>query len=131
MKDCGVKTPFKGVRVYLTAAMGMPGSETALEEVVCRVFGSLIQDDKAVKIADNLFCGGNTLYELCANWEQVLKGNIQKRSPIVPSQTIINPKSKTILGWKWSKSKSKSNLFGTITLHMKFTTATINRCEKS
>jgi hypothetical protein len=31
MKYCGVVTPFQGVRVYTRSAMGMPGSETALE----------------------------------------------------------------------------------------------------
>ena len=50
MKYCGISTPYKGTRVYLKAAMGMPGSETALEEVVCRVFGSLIQNNQAAKI---------------------------------------------------------------------------------
>ena len=43
MKYCGISTTYKGTRVpYTTAAMGMPGSETALEEMVSRVFGSLI-----------------------------------------------------------------------------------------
>ena len=34
MKYCGVATPFRGVRVYARSAMGMPGSETALEELM-------------------------------------------------------------------------------------------------
>ena len=34
MKFCGVATPFRGVRVYTRCAMGMPGSETALEELM-------------------------------------------------------------------------------------------------
>ena len=33
-KFCGIVTPFKGVRVYQRCAMGMPGSETALEELI-------------------------------------------------------------------------------------------------
>eukprot|EP00794_Sanderia_malayensis_P001245 gene1245-1377_t len=37
MKYCGIVTPFKGVRVYARSAMGMPGSETAPEELMCRV----------------------------------------------------------------------------------------------
>ena len=41
MKYCGVVTPFRGVRVYARSAMGMPGSETALEELLCRVLGDL------------------------------------------------------------------------------------------
>ena len=43
-KYAGVSTPFKGARVYTTAAMGMPGSETALEELMSRVLGDLIQE---------------------------------------------------------------------------------------
>ena len=34
MKYCGVATPFKGIRVYTPSAMGMPGSETCLEELM-------------------------------------------------------------------------------------------------
>ena len=41
MKYCGVVTPFRGVRVYARSAMGMPGSETALEELTCRILEGL------------------------------------------------------------------------------------------
>jgi len=34
MKYCGVATPFKGVRVYTRTTMGMPGTETTLEEIM-------------------------------------------------------------------------------------------------
>ena len=44
LKYCGVAIPFKGVRVYTRCAMGMPGSETALEELMCRVLGDLLQN---------------------------------------------------------------------------------------
>ena len=60
MKYCGVATPFKGVHVYVRSVMGMPGSETALEEVMCRVLGPLLQDGSVAKIADNLYCSDNT-----------------------------------------------------------------------
>ena len=42
MKYCSVVTPFKGVRVYTQCAMGMPGSETAWEEIMCHVLGDLL-----------------------------------------------------------------------------------------
>ena len=64
--------PFKGTRVYVRAAMGIPGSEVALEELLCRVLGDLIEEGVVCKIADNLFCGGQTLEELYDNWERVL-----------------------------------------------------------
>ncbi|PFX17944.1 hypothetical protein AWC38_SpisGene17719 [Stylophora pistillata] len=57
MKYCGVATPFKGIRVCTRSAMGMPGSETSLEELMSRVLGDLIQEGCVAKIADDLFNG--------------------------------------------------------------------------
>lgn len=53
MRYCGVATPFRGVRVYTRCAMGMPGSETALEELMSRVLGDFIQQGTAAKLADD------------------------------------------------------------------------------
>ena len=60
MKYCGVATPFRGVRVYARSAMGMPGSETALEELMSRVLGDLLKEGIVAKIADDLYCGRNS-----------------------------------------------------------------------
>lgn len=73
MKYCGFASPFKGVRVYTRTAMGMPGSETALEEIMCRVLGDLLQEGIVTKIADDLYCGGNSPQELLQNWKRVLQ----------------------------------------------------------
>ena len=64
LKYCGVVTPFRGVRVYTHCAMGMPGSETALEERMCRVLGDLLQEGGVAKLADDLYCGGDSPQEL-------------------------------------------------------------------
>ena len=64
MRYCGTATPFKGVRVYTRCAMGLPGSETALEELMNRVLGQLIQDGNVAKIADDLYVGGDTIDEV-------------------------------------------------------------------
>ncbi len=45
--------------------MGMPGSETALEELMCRVFGDLLAEGVVAKLADDLYCGGESLADLC------------------------------------------------------------------
>ena len=102
MKYCGVATPFKGVRVYVRSAMGMPGSETALEEVMCRVLGPLLQDGSVAKIADDLYCGGNTPQELLCNWKRVLQALHNCNLRLSAHKTIISPKTITILGWIWS-----------------------------
>ena len=67
MKFCGVATPFKGIRVYTRCAMEMPGSETALEELTCRMLGELLVKVSVVKITNDLYCGGSTHEELLDN----------------------------------------------------------------
>ena len=101
MKYCGIVTPFKGVRVYARCAMGMPGSETALEELMCRVLGDLLEEGVVAKIADDLYCGGNTEQEFILNWKRVLQAISKCGLRLSASKTIICPKSTTILGWHW------------------------------
>ena len=105
MKYCGVVTPFKGVRVYTRCAMGMPGSETALEELMCRVLGDLLQEGSVAKLADDLYCGGNSPAELLTNWRSVLEALRRSGLCIAPSKTVVCPKSTTILGWIWSDGR--------------------------
>ena len=67
MRYCGVATTFRGIRVYTRSAMGMPGSETALEEMMCRVLGDSLQDGTVAKLADDLYCGVNIIDNLFSN----------------------------------------------------------------
>ena len=55
--------------VYVWSAMGMQGTETALKEHMCRIFGIFLQEGKVVKITDDLYCGANTKQELLQNWK--------------------------------------------------------------
>ena len=102
MKYCGVATPYKGVRVYVRSAMGMPGSETALEEITCLVLGELLQEGIVVKIADDLYCGGNTPTEILGSWRRVLQALYRSNLRLSASKTVICPKTTTVLGWIWS-----------------------------
>ena len=67
MKYCGVCTPFRGVYVYTRAVMGMPGSESALEQLLAKVLGDLMVDGAVVKLADDMYVCGNTPHELSNN----------------------------------------------------------------
>lgn len=101
MKYCGVVTPFRGVRVYARSAMGMPGSETALEELMCRVLGDLVEEGVVCKIADDLYCGGDTPDELLHSWERLLQALQKCNLNLSASKTVIAPRQTTILGWIW------------------------------
>ena len=80
LKYCGVATPFRGIRVYTRSAMGMPGSETALEELMFRVLGDLLQEGHVAKLADNLYCGGDTPEELLTT-----RARVQGPQPCSPT----------------------------------------------
>ena len=102
LKYCGVATPFRGVRVYSRSAMGMPGSETALEEVMCRVLGDLIQEGCVAKIADDLYCGADTTEELMSVFKRLLEALNRCNLRLSATKTVICPKTTSILGWIWS-----------------------------
>ena len=109
MKYCGVVTPFKGVRVYTRCAMGIPGSETALEELMCRVLGDLLQEGSVAKIANDLYCGGNSPQELLVNWRKVLLSLDRCNLRLSPEKTIVCPASATILGWIWCQGSIRAS----------------------
>jgi len=96
-------TPFKGVLVYTRCAMGIPGSEMALEELMCHVLGDLLQEGCAAKIAADLYCGGNSHQELFSNCRKVLSALDRCNLRFSPAKTIVCPASTTILGWIWSQ----------------------------
>ena len=83
--------------------MGMPGSETALEELMSRILGTLLQEGIVAKVADDLYIGGDTPVELLENWRKVLQLMDDCNLRLSPSKTIIAPHSTTILGWIWTK----------------------------
>ena len=103
IKYYGDATPFGGIHVYNRSAMGVPGSATALEEMMCRVLGDLIQEGYVAKIADDLYCGGETPKEHLCTWTKVLE-QLDKCN-LSPTKIVICPKSTTILGWVWSEGQ--------------------------
>ena len=109
MKYCGVVTPYRGIRVYVRTAMGMPGSEIALEELTCRVLGDLVQEGIVAKVADDLYCGGSTPEELLQNWKRVLHALRRCDLNLSASKTVIAPKEAVILGWVWCQGTIRAS----------------------
>ena len=103
LKYCGVATPFRGIRVYTRSATGMPGSKTAQEEMMCRVLGDLIQEGSVTKLADDLYCGGDSPETLLSNWRRILESLDRCNLCLSPTRTINCPKSTTIFCWIWSQ----------------------------
>ena len=76
----------------------MPGPETALEELICRVLGELIEAGIVIKLADDLFCGGNTPDALLSNWREVLAALHQSDLCLSTHKTTVALYSTTVLG---------------------------------
>ena len=109
MKFCGVATPYKGVRVYTRAAMGMPGSESALEELLSRVLGNLIAEGKVAKVADDLYAGASNPKDLLVIWEELLQAIETNGLRLSPTKTVCCPSTVNILGWIWCNGKLKAS----------------------
>ena len=116
MKYCGVATPFRGTRVYTRCAMGMPGSEVALEELMCRIMGSLVMEGSMAKIADDMYIGGNSIPEQADNWQRFLSLLVENNLGISAPKTKIAPMSTVILGWVWNNGSLSASTHRIATL---------------
>ena len=58
LNRCSNRARFFWGILYTQCAMGMLGSETALEEILNRVLGDLIPLGYVAKLADDLYIGG-------------------------------------------------------------------------
>ena len=102
MPYLGTVTPFKGIRVYCRAAMGMPGCSEALAELVSRVFGDFILEGFFIHQHDDIHIGANEVHpELLTNWTRVLQRCRENNIKISPVKTLVCPKQMVTLGWVW------------------------------
>lgn len=89
--------------------MGMQGSKTALEELTCRVLGDLVEEGVVAKVADDLYCGGNSPEELQQNFGRLLHLLHKSSLNLSASKTIIAPNQTTILGLIWRLGTLQAN----------------------
>lgn len=96
----GVVTPFKGVQVYVRSVIGMPGSETVLEELTRRVFRDFLQ---VAKVADYMYGGADSLEDLLEVWRQVLAALQRCTLNLSAIKTTVALVQTSILGWVWCR----------------------------
>ena len=82
--------------------MGMPGSETAVGELLCRILGDLLLEGIVAKLADDIYCGGNTFVELQQNARRLLQCFANSGLRLTATKTTICSMSTTIIGWIWN-----------------------------
>ncbi len=92
--------------------MGMPGSETALEELMCRVLGDLVSDRIAVKFSDDLHIGAVDPQKLLVNWGKALAALLKAGLRLFPKKTVVCPVKTTVLfhvGWIWQQGSLRAD----------------------
>ena len=95
-------TPFKGLRVYTTPVMGMPGSSEILQELMSRIFGAEMTKGWLLVIQDDMYVCANTPDVLLQNWESILEKLSRNGLTLSAVKTFVCPKSFDALGWKWN-----------------------------
>ena len=71
----GWSNPFEECKSTLDLQVSMPGSETALKELIdmCRVLDHLLEESIIAQIADDFCCRENSPHELSQNWRKELQ----------------------------------------------------------
>ena len=76
---------------------------------MCRVLGDFIEEGFVAKLADDLYCGGDTPEALPNNWRRVLQALDRCNLRLSPTKTVICPKTTSVLGWIWSQGRLLAN----------------------
>ena len=87
-----------GTLTFERAPMGLLGMDVVQDELTDRIFGDLVQQGKVVKIADNVYFGGQSLEELHTVFTEILRRIDKADLRIKPSKLKLNIVSADILG---------------------------------
>ena len=100
---CAIQTPFGGLRHFKRSIQGLLGQSEELDELLSKVLKEELTKGKVIKIADDLFVGGNSIDEALNNWSSVLTALKKANIKLSPKKTVIFPKSVDILSWVWNE----------------------------
>ena len=76
---------------------------------MCHVLSDFIEEGFVARLADDLYCGGDTPEALLNNW-RVLQALDRCNLRLSSTKTVICPKTTSILGWIWSQGRLSANL---------------------
>ena len=99
-----IRTSF-GTLCYARAGMGLLGMDSFQDELTDRLLGDLVLAGQVVKIADNIYFGGNTEEEFYTVFTTILERCHNANLRIKPSKMKLNIRSADILGLHWAAGK--------------------------
>ena len=92
-----LRNPFCGKLIYVCSTMALPRSEIALEEIIWRVLSNLLKEGKVFWLANDLYCGDNTVSQLLDYWKRVLHALHSTGLCLSASEPVIHPRSTMVL----------------------------------
>ena len=94
-----------GTLTFARAPMGLLGMDVWQDELTDRLFGDLIQKGSVVKIADNIYFGGQDLENFHQTFEEIIKRIAESDLRAKPSKLKLNLISADVLGLHWNQGK--------------------------
>ena len=82
---------------------GLLGQTEEQDELLARVLHKLLQTGRCVKIADDMFTGGETIEDAIENFSELMNILQANNLKISASKTVLFPKQVDILSWVWNQ----------------------------
>lgn len=99
---CAIQTPYGGLRYFKRSIQGLLGQTEEEDELLAKVLKDQLTKGICVKIADDIFCGGNTIDQALDNFNNVIQRLNTCNLKLSPEKTYIFPNSVDILSWVWN-----------------------------
>jgi len=100
---CAIQTPYGGIRYFKRSIQGLLGQTEEQDELLARVLHKPLQAGKCVKIADDMFTGGETIEDAIQNFKELMNILQANNLKISASKTVLFPKQVDILSWVWNQ----------------------------
>ena len=107
-KWCCILTPFGGLRFFKRGIQGLINQSEELDELLANIFNNMQTKGKLVKLADDLFLGGNTVDEALTNFDELLSICKLNNLKLSPGKTFFLPSSVDVMSWIWSEGGTLS-----------------------
>ena len=100
---CAIQTPYGGIRYFKRSIQGLVGQTEEQDELLAKILHDHLKNGRCVKIADDIFAGGNDIDEAIDNWSLIMQTLQKNNMKISPEKTIIFPSKVDILSWQWKE----------------------------
>ena len=99
----GISSPFGGLRYMKRSGQGLIGQSEELDELLAKILKSELQQGIVIRLADDLYIGGDTDTQAAINYDIVLSKLNQCNIKLSPHKTSIFLEEMNILGWTWKQ----------------------------